>query len=316
MMTLISEKIKVSNLLSNAEVKEFGMLYIRDIASQYPFSSETTAISYINDHKNKSRPNITTKSRKIWKGYTSKGIVGYTMVTVKDGLSIKFGPTIIKKKYRGKQYGTLLRLEVEKYYQARGIIFTYSTTQEFNKPAQNYVINAGYKKEISLKSHFIPGISEIVFRKKINKTKLEYINFEKKDVLLVTDIYDTTEININNIINSNGENFGFIKSEKRILNKTYNIFNVNNFSIACIAKKGNSFKIIPLYIEYNKTKISNLLDKIFEHYDGQFNLTYVYLPKNSKFEKLFLELGFLFSGFLVKVVDNKFIELSVLSKSI
>ncbi len=315
MVILNDMKVEVSNVLSEKELNEFGKLYLRDIASQYPFSSSETAKQYINNHKGNLKKSISTKNRTIWKGFLNGKIIGYTLVTEKDGQAIKFGPTIIKRNFRGKKFATLLRIEVEKIYMSKGILFAYSTTQQFNKPAQTYVINAGYKKEVILRSHFIPGVSELVFRKQLTTRDISKKDFKKTETLTIHDIYDLNDVGLPQILNES-QSPNFKKEERIILNKVYQVFSLDGLSVACLPKKGNSLMIIPLYFELDKNKIANLFDRVFDHYDNEFNLVYTYVPKSSLFEDLLLSFSFLYSGEITKLIDEQLIELSVLAKSI
>lgn len=318
MNTSVENKIIISPILSSSDFKEFGQLYLRDIAGNYPFSTEFSATRYIEEHKNNIKNNFSTKKRTIWKGYIGNDIIGYTVATEKDSSSVKFGPTIIKRKYRGKNLATKLRVSVEEIYKNFGYVFFYSTTQEFNKPAQSYVINAGYTKDIVLKSHFIEGLDEVVYRKSILDSDQIKKSYSENETITFSDIYDISEAKLESILKKakSKDKSVFKKSEQNILNRKTFLFSVDVNTIACIPKKGNSIKIIPLYLEFDSKNISKLIDHCFDYFSKHYNRSYLYVPSNSKFEEFFIKHGFVLSGKLTKFLKGQYVDLSVLSKSI
>lgn len=310
--------MNISSDLSHNEITEFARLYLRDIAPLYPYSSKYTIESYIDDHNRKEIfGRLSTLNRLIYKGIVNGNTIGYTMVTIKDGSSIKFGPTTIKKRYRGKGYGTLLRLKVEEVYKIKGIIYSYSTTTAYNLSGISYTKRASYKRELTLDSHFIPGVDELVLRKKIAKIKpKKRIKQEHNNLLMISDIYDikSFEREINKF--GLGSVDSILQNENYLISKKSILFEYSGNRVVLNPKKGNSAQLVIVELELDEIKLEKILDQITGYTSKYYNKLYIYIPSQSLFIDLFIEIGFVSSGRFSKLIGNEETLIEVLSYEI
>ena len=306
--------LKVNSILTKAELQEFKEMYLKDIASFYPLSSEYSADSYINAHLGSLSQKVSTVNRIIWKAVIKGENVGYTVVTEKDGKAIKFGPTIIKQNYRGKGIAGRFRTHVESIYASSGYLFSYSTTNDFSDAVLKYNAKTDCLPIFTLKNHFQLGVSEVILSKEIASTKgLGGYKKQSWEYLEFTDIYDIKNFddfldfqNLDKISEP-------IKRESEILNRKNIPISYKENSVLLLPKKGNSVQIIPIRIKSSSTEIAELLDICVRTVSRLFGRVYVYIPTISPFVNLFREHGFEVDGEFKKVIRDSVVGISVLS---
>ena len=110
----------------------------------------------------------TSLSRKIIIGcYMPRELVGFTVATPKQGRRVKFGPTVVFRRFRGLGIASLLRSAGERHFAQLGFEYAYSTCREDNYPARSYVIRSNYHLVGRLEGHYSLGVAELVYAKRL-----------------------------------------------------------------------------------------------------------------------------------------------------
>lgn len=148
----------------------FTELVAAEIGTRYPQTGEAYAQqlwSAHNGHLDERAFGTSTRSKVILGLYRRTRLLGFTVAAEKDGQRVKFGPSIVLPQHRNSQYAVVMRVVAEEIFRRRGAALAYSTCQAINAPARRYVMRAGYRLAASLRDHYAPGSTELVFTKQL-----------------------------------------------------------------------------------------------------------------------------------------------------
>lgn len=116
---------------------------------------------------------IFTKKKYILEVHYEGKLVGFAVITEKVGGSIKTGPVVFIKKYRGKHIGRQLRFVLHEIFLNAGYRKIYCTTPINNFAAVRYLLASGYKIEAHLRKHYHHEHDEFVFGFKLTEPRGE-----------------------------------------------------------------------------------------------------------------------------------------------
>jgi hypothetical protein len=131
---------------------------------------DSTFIDHIVESHNKGRDpyGYFTLEKTVYTLLIDESVAGYTVTTRKRGNSVKFGPTVLAKRWRHQGLGPQFREHVDTALRTDGIRKTYSTIPETGTSAFNYLINAGYNIEAHMRRQYTEDHHELVFGKVLN----------------------------------------------------------------------------------------------------------------------------------------------------
>lgn len=143
-----------------------GVFSTSNLPEVYEDIDETFLSHIIESHNKGFDPyGYFTLKKNVYTLLRSGEIIGFTVTTYKRGNSVKFGPTILKEKYRGKGLGPKLRRKIDEHLQEEGVRKSYSTIPETNSPAIQYLIKSGHRVEAHLERQYNENHNELVFGK-------------------------------------------------------------------------------------------------------------------------------------------------------
>lgn len=146
---------------------EYRLLVTDSIAPRYDDISKSFASHILKIHNLGYDPNgiMTTKKEVLEIIHKQRGLIGYTTLTHKRGHGIKTGPTVLRKRFRGKGWGLETRRLIENYAIQNGCRKLYCTCPDDDQKLVTHFIRAGYRIEGHLKSHYQVTRGEILLGK-------------------------------------------------------------------------------------------------------------------------------------------------------
>lgn len=188
---------------SKGEIKLFKSLTKKEISKNYDEIDESFIDNIINCTKLGFDPNgyFTTK-KLLYSIKKDDALLGFTVLTEKIGNSVKTGPTILLKQYRGKSIGQLIRKKIEYEYYSKGFRKVYCTCNANAQEILQYLLRSGLRVEAHLKNQYKKGSSEFVLGKLLKKQRKIFspISREKIPIKKIKYSSDKTLIEIKKIL--------------------------------------------------------------------------------------------------------------------
>lgn len=146
-------------------------LIAQEIGPRYPETGFTYATRVVSGFRGDlTELGINTVKKWALAYYFKNDLAAFTVCTLKNNRSVKYGPTIVLPNYRGKSLATRLRLAADEQVASMGCTYAYSTCQAVNIAAQKYVIKAGYSLIARAPDLYKIGEVELVFAKRLSAT--------------------------------------------------------------------------------------------------------------------------------------------------
>lgn len=92
-------------------------------------------------------------------------VVGFTTLTYKSPGCVKTGPTVLRKRFRGKGYGLAARAAIEEHVRPGKARKIYCTCPENSETVIRYLLASGMRIEAHLERHYASTHNELVFGK-------------------------------------------------------------------------------------------------------------------------------------------------------
>ncbi len=150
------------------DLPTFVELVIQENGTRYPDSGEALALQLLPDDRGiipLSPFGKSTARKHVLAFYRKRELLAFTVATEKTDYSVKFGPSVVLPKYRGRGIGPLMRLTAESLFARQGYGTFFSTCQASNRPVRKYLSKIGYRAIGRLDAHYAPWVAELVFVK-------------------------------------------------------------------------------------------------------------------------------------------------------
>lgn len=270
------EEAETSGELTVRLMKEPEESTFRNLFSESPVPTEyedidTGFLEHIikSHHQGEDPYGYFTLKKQIHTFLRGDEVAGFTVTTWKRGGSVKYGPTILKERFRNKGYGPRFRCLLDNKLATQGVRKCYSTIPEHHRDAFRYLIKSGYNIEAHLYRQYSEDHNELVFGKilEANDPPEKYSRDRDEVLRLGVEVssehfddfgdFVTQESSLwyNEIDNEFVENV--IEAEERDLDSDYSKKGKRVFighksgSIKCIGiaslKRGRSIKISPFF---------------------------------------------------------------------
>lgn len=188
--------LRVEPLAATGDSRLFKSLYNDYVKPHYAESEDYAEFVTSSHFASEDYFGYFTKRKTIWSFYKEplNHPIGFTVVTEKRGGSIKFGPSVLQRAYRGLGLGSDFRILVEGCYPyARK---AYNTLPDTNLAALSYVLKAGYKVEAHLLDQYREGQGEFVVGKLFHEDVKSGSdrNFPRQDVTGILSVQRAGQI--------------------------------------------------------------------------------------------------------------------------
>jgi predicted transcriptional regulator len=153
--------------ISREQRDEYKKLVLQHISPHYEEIDEGFASAALRIHDLGYDPTgfFTTK-KEVLEIVNRRGrVIGFTTLTYKSGGCVKTGPTILRKRFRGKGYGLAARLGIEEYLRPGKTRKLYCTCPETAERVIRYLLASGMRIEAHLALHYATTHNELVFGK-------------------------------------------------------------------------------------------------------------------------------------------------------
>ncbi|HWC61927.1 MAG TPA: hypothetical protein VHC44_19725 [Verrucomicrobiae bacterium] len=166
--SLQSRHVELRQIRSSEEAL-YRKLVTEEIAPRYDEITAAFAQNILQTNRQGFDPNgIFTKGKEVFAIIKDKRtLVGFTTVTLKLGGSIKTGPTVLFKRYRGMGYGTATRKALEYYAHSRKARKLYCTSPDSDFNVISYLLGSDYRVEAHLQHQYSETHGEFVFGKRL-----------------------------------------------------------------------------------------------------------------------------------------------------
>jgi predicted transcriptional regulator len=156
--------------LSSENLAVFEKLVLLEVGNAYE-DIDQDFLTQILDEKVVLRSAFSTRAKHVLEVVWGDQLMGFTVLTAKSYGAWKSGPTILLPGYRGLGFGQTIRKRIEEFCIERGAIGIYCTCAESQSATVSYLVNYGMRFQARLNEHLSRGRAELVFMKKLSKTK-------------------------------------------------------------------------------------------------------------------------------------------------
>lgn len=149
--------------LAKANTKFFVDLVEKNVPPSYAGTEAVYAEEILSDVASGGQLNgIFTSRKRVIQIQSDGALAGFSVLTEKVGGSVKTGPTVLLKKFRGKGLGVALRNQIHDLARALGFRKVYCTAPLDRQDVLGYLLAAGYRIEAHLKTRYHKGHDELV----------------------------------------------------------------------------------------------------------------------------------------------------------
>ncbi|EKR98493.1 hypothetical protein LEP1GSC125_1656 [Leptospira mayottensis 200901122] len=170
-----------SKIVLEKDVLSYSKVIIDEVSNSYEDINQDFLNQQLGNDESLENA-FTTVGKKILQSYYGSHPIGFTILTEKVNRTIKTGPTILYKHFRGIGFSNFLRSEILEFCKKKGFRAIFCTCPDNNIPLINSLIRNGYGIRAILRGHLKNDRNELVFAKELKVRKPQTIEKEVKTV--------------------------------------------------------------------------------------------------------------------------------------